>query len=275
MVRVFTGEVDLVEQSTESALVTASDGLAKLARLDVEVAYEEVRTSFIVTDLLDRAGLPAGEIEQGPSFSSYLIHRGPRGLRHLRRLAELCGANIFTDGTGMVHFACPKQGGPDHRLQYGQNILSIDIWEPETLNDGVVVWGEGAAGTRGLEKAHWLATDLTDLKGQASIGPAGDVAPGASGDNPLVLRIGAVRSRERAQDLAEAWASALSARRVRGRLEVLGDPSIRPGDLVAVQGLPSEQWGELGDRISRSPLKVRRLRHNLDATKGLYTTLEF
>ncbi len=272
---VFSGQVDEVSQSAASMRVIATDDLTKLARLDVEVCYEEVSVDFIVRDLLDRAGAKPGTIEQGPTFPAFALHRGPRAYRYLQHLAELCGVELYSDGAGAVHFSAPRTGPPDHRFRYGKDVRAFSLTAAPSVYDGVVEWGEGAASRHGPERSHWLAKDLSSTNGTAAISPIGAVIPGKKGEHSLVASDGAIRSLEDAQALAEARAKAIASRPIRGYLEVLGAPAVQIGYLVAIEGLPSAQFGHLTvSRLSQS-LRVRRLRHTLRQETGYITRFEF
>ena len=174
-----------------------------------------------------------------------------------------------------MHFSPAREGSADHEFHYGQNILSIDLWSAPISHDGVVVWGEGAASKSGAEKAHWLVTDLASVSGKASFDSAGTVSSGATGDNPLVIRDGSIRTGDAAQSLAEARAKAMAGRIARGRLQVFGSPQVQPGDLVAIQDLPREHWGAKAQQVSSQPLRVRRVQHVLERGKGFFTVIEF
>jgi len=267
---VFTGEVQQVTRTAVALKVTAVDGLAKLARTDVEAAYEGKTAGAIVKDVLSQAGVDAGTVHDGPTFSSYLLHRGPRALRHLQRLAELCGADLYTDGDGKICFATPEEEGAEHTFKYGEHILQLSLERTPPAFDSVVVWGEGAASAKGAGKEHWLISDLSSVSGKAAIGERGVVTAGQEGDRPLQVLDGAVRSGEAAQEIARGRAASAASRAVRGYLAVLGEPSVIPGDRVVIENLPAGRPAPSGP-----PLRVRRVRHTLEAPGGFVTRMEF
>lgn len=266
---VFTGEVQQVTRTAVSLRVTAVDGLAKLARTDVESAYEGKTAGAIVKDVLSQAGASAGTVHDGPTFASYALHRGPRALRHLQRLAELCGADLYADGDGKVCFTTPDEAGAEHSLKYGEHILQLSLEDAPPAFDSVVVWGEGAASAKGAGKEHWLISDLSSVSGKAAAGERGTVMAGQEGDRPLQVVDGAVRSGEAAQEVARGRAAAIASRAVRGFLVVLGDPTIAPGDTVAIESLPAERPAPAGPSM-----RVRRVRHTLEASGGFVTRVE-
>jgi len=86
-------------------------------------------------------------------------YRGPRALRHLQALAELCGTDLYTDGQGRAHFAAPRTGGTtEQSFRYGDNILTLDLQVTPPAYDSVEVWGEGAASSQGADKYYWLVS---------------------------------------------------------------------------------------------------------------------
>jgi len=267
---VFTGEVQEVTRTATALRVAAVDALARLARFDVEAAYEAKTAGDIVKDVLSRAGVDPGTVHDGPTFPAYVLHKGPRALRHLRRLAELCGADLYADAEGKVCFATPDEQGAEHTFRYGEHILQLSLEDAPPAFDSAVVWGEGAASAQGAGKEHWLVSDLSSVSGKAAIGQGGAVAAGQEGERPLHVVDGAIRSGEAAQEIARARAAAVASRAVRGFLRVLGEPAVAPGDLVTIEDLPAEQPAP-----SRPPLRVRRVRHTLDAPGGFVTRMEF
>lgn len=261
-VTVFTGVVMETKASPETALVVGADALAKLAQLDVSGAYEQTSAGSIVSELVRKAGATAGTVEDGPTFPSYVLHRGPRALRHIQRLAEQCGFDVFTDGEGQVHFAAPKQGGPDHTFAYRSQVLRIELRNTPPAYEGVTVWGEGAASTQGSEKSHWLIADLSSVSGSA-------------GEDGLAreVRDGAVRTGDDASTRAEAHMKTLASRPLRGFAEVIGYPSVKPGERVQFNDIPATH--AVHALASNKVLRVRSVRHTLSARAGFVTRMEF
>jgi hypothetical protein len=106
------------------------------------------------------------------------------------------------------------------------------------------------------------------VSGKASVGEGGSVTPGQEGERPRLVLDGALRSGEAAKAVAEARAAAVAARAVRGFMQVLGAPGVKPGDTVVVGALP-------GNGASPGPLRVRRVRHRLDSRVGFVTRVDF
>ncbi|NOK17276.1 hypothetical protein HMI50_09585 [Corallococcus carmarthensis] len=270
---VFTGEVQETRASSDTTLVVGVDGLTKLARLDLDGAYEQMSAGAIAKELVQKAGATAGTIEDGPKFSSYVLHRGPRALHHLQRLAEQCGFDVYTDGDGKVHFAAPKPGGADHAFTYAEQVLRTGLQQVATAVDGLQVWGEGAASTQGSDKAHWLAKDLAPVSGKASMDGMFTVKPASAGKLMREVRDGAMRTGEDAATQARARMTLLASRPLRGFVEVLGSPKVKPGDRVKLDAIPTAH--PVNALASGKVLRVRTVRHVLSMKTGFVTRMEF
>ncbi len=271
---VFTGEVVTVGVTAGEVRIDAGDGLGRLGRLEFDEVFEKQTAGKIARALLDAAGLSPGTVADGPSFPSYVLHRGPRALAHLQRLADQCGVDVFTDGAGKVHFAGPKEKGKQHTFRAREHVLAVQLQRCTAAYDGVVVWGEGAASKKGEAKAHWLADDLASVSGKAAVGDDGTAKKGSAGQRPRSVLDGAVRTGQVAGDVAAARALALASRRVRGHLDVLGAPSVAPGDLVKLENF-TDGLAAIADLAGADGLRVRQVCHTLDAARGLVTRLEF
>jgi hypothetical protein len=272
--QVFKGEVEAVETTATSQRIMGSDGLVKLARLDLAEAYENVNVDFIVKDLMQRAGVEPGLVKKGPKLPSLVLFRGPRALRHIRKLAELCGVDLFTDGTGRAHFLGPDQAGEKRTFQYGENVVALKLKKIPPVNDGVEVWGEGAASSKGAEKYYWLPADLSGVQGKAALGTDGSVSTGKSGQQPTQFCSGALRSGDAAGAAAEARMKLVAGRLVQGHIKVFGSPAVMPGDLIDVEGLPAHHGATAVFEGGKS-LRVRRVRHLLDMQAGFITRMDF
>jgi hypothetical protein len=230
-----------------------------------------VDLDFIVKDLLQQSGQAVGTVSSGPKLSVYLLHRGVRALRHILKLAKLCGADLYTDGEGKVHFTTPRKGPADHRFSYGATVLDLDLSRTRPVFDGVILWGEGAASSKGADKAHWLTTDLAGVGAKTALDEAGETVGGKAGKHPIQITDGAVRSGETAQACADGRMAAMAARAVQGQLTVSGSPTVTPGDLVQLDDLPKDHTSILGGHL----LRVRTVRHTLDRRRGFLTRMLF
>ena len=269
---VFTGRVEGMDATATGQRITAFDGIARLARLDVEQAYENVTLDYIVKDLMQQAQVDAGTLIKGPKVPNCVLFRGPRALGHIRRLAALYGVDLYTDGDGKVHLTGPETDGAEHVFTYGEDVLALNLERVPPAHDGVEVWGEGAASSMGAEKYYWLPTDLASVSAKAAVSSDGSVSEGSAGTNPRRVVAGLLRSGEAVQSCAEGKMTALAARLTRGNIEVFGAPAVQPGDRVKLAKLPPDH--ATAD-AAHSGLRVRRVHHHLSVQRGFITRLGF
>jgi hypothetical protein len=272
---VFTGEVVTVAATADEVRIDAGDGLSKLGRLEFEEVFEKQTAGKIARALLDAGGLTAGTVADGPSFPSYVLHRGPRALAHLQRLAEQCGVDVFTDGAGKVHFAGPQQKGKQHTFKAREHVLAMTLAQSTPTRDGVVVWGEGAASKQGEAKSHWLADDLASRvrqgrrrrrrhreEGQRRPAPAQRVRRGRA------HRSG--RRRPRGPPARSPSRLAASA----GTSTCSAPPAVAPGDTIKFENF-SDGMAAIAAIAGADGLRVRQVTHTLGAAAGFVTRLEF
>jgi len=273
LLTVFSGEVTDLWSGSEVQVIEASDGLLKLARLDVESAFEEVNVDFIVKELLNEVDIPSGQIEKGPKLASYVIRRGPRAFHHIKRLAELCGADFFTDGEGKAHFVTSVQSGTSHDFKYGESIIELKLHQMPDIHDAIQVWGDGAASSQGADKYYWLPCELDSVAGEAAL-VNGSLQSNLSGERTRQYKNGAIRSGEAATIAADGYINRLVNRRVRGSMLVFSAPSVMPADMVNIQSLPDGHL--LRSVLSvEEGMRVRSVSHRLDKTHGFVTRMEF
>lgn len=268
---VFSGEVDSVRTTALGVTVSAGDALARLANTFAAGTYEALPPGPIVRDLLDQAGVAVGAIDDGPHLGSHVLFPGLSLLDHLQRLAALCGASLFADGEGALHFIAADTVGATHSFRFGADVLALDLAHAPTTRSGVDVWGEGAAGTQGEAKAHWLPDALDGVAGRADLDGAPVFASPAVMRRSFV-RDGSLRTGNAAAEAARGRAAAL-ARPLCGTLDVPGAPRVAPGDLVELTGLPESH--PLHALLAAGRLRVRRVRHRLDTARGFTTRMEF
>lgn len=270
--RVFTGEVDHVGSSPTYWRLHAHDGLPRLARLDPEQVWRDTTADVVIKELLAVAGIEVGEVCGGPPLRVFTALKGPRGLRIVEGLLARMGAELFIDGDGKAIVATPKTGAAAHTLRWGEDLLDLQIARCPPALPGVEVRGEGASDAHGASKGHWIPKDVSGLVGRAAIDGEGAVVAGAAGQRGFTVVDGALGTAQACKTVAEAQARLLAARPLRGELVALGRPELRPGERVAIAGLPAEH--ALAAVLAGASLRARRVIHRFDATTGFTTRVE-
>lgn len=267
---VFTGEIEAVHAGESWVRVVASDARARLACTYVFGTYEAQGPGKIVRDLLGQAEVDVGAAADGPELASYVVFPQLSVLRHVERLAELMGADVFVAADGKLNLVAGDKTGASVDFGYGAGLLSAALEHAPGVREGVEVWGEGAASSKGSDKAHWLPEDLGGVKGKATVADARSFT--SAGPRTAFVQDGALRTGSAAGDAATGRAAALS-RPLRGVLEVSGTASVAPTDVVTISALPDGH--PLAALLEQGSLRVRRVRHQLDTARGFTTRLEF
>jgi len=237
---VWTGEVT---GTAAGADAVALDGLAAtvaLSRQRVSQTFLNQSVADIVRGLAQ--GAQVDQVGGDTNLAAYSVDDRRSVWSHLLELARLVGADVGASPTGALRFVPVRSGTPDLRLRYGADVLS---WRTGTAAEppAPTVAAYGAASEAGADQWHWLRR------------------PPAHGGQ----LVAALRTTDAAETMARALADRVARAKVRGQFRIVGRPSVRPGDLVAVADLPSGDPGTL---------RVRRVEHVLDARHGFVTTLE-
>jgi len=245
---VWSGEVTGVAAGADGVVLDGLAATVALSRQRVSQTFLDRSLADVVRDLAAAAGAEIDEVQGDTRLPAYAIDDRRPVWEHLADLARLFGADLGASPAGALRFVPARSGIADWTLRFGADLLA---WSGGAgkAPEAPAVAAHGAASEAGAEQWHWL------LRSPAAAG-AGSSAP---------LRIpGVVRT----QDAAAAAGRALAQRAARaawaGRFETTGRPAVRPGDLVAVAGLPAGDPGTL---------RVRSVAHRLDGRHGFRTTL--
>ncbi len=270
--QIFAGHVLGFETTENEIVVHAADGLAKLAKLEVQGVYENKTAGAITKEILQKAGLQPGTVEDGPKFSQYILRRGPRAMRHIEDLAARAGFSLFADPRGKIHFAAPKTESADHTLEFAVHVLTAQLRAEAPALDSVVVWGEGA-GEKGDDKEHWLTTKLSGLTGKAAIDDKLAVKANQEGKYPRTVHDGTVRTSADAKAQAKARMTVLASRLLHGFIETLGNAKVEPGQSIKIDKIPDKH--PLHALAADKVLHVRRVQQAFSARRGFVTRMEF
>ena len=229
---VFTGEVDEVGPGPLGVRVYGLAASVALSRKRVSRAYSEMSASDIVRDLAEDVTL--GEVDASTSFSAYAVDARRTVWRHLWALAEVVGAEVGSDADGALRFVPPRTAGTDATLRRGAELLAWQVG-PARSPEPLPIVAHGAASEAGTW--HWLRRD-----------------PGAG--DPAVV-VGAFAQREAADAANEARAAQAARAAIRGTLLAVGDPTVRAGSLLELDGLDVPEL-----------VRAREVVHELDGERG-------
>ncbi|HEX4964780.1 MAG TPA: hypothetical protein VF173_28465 [Thermoanaerobaculia bacterium] len=252
---VWAGELTAVAAGADGTVLDGLAGTAVLSRQRVSQSYLDRSVADVVRDLA--SGAEIDEVAGDAHLPAYSVDDRRPVWDHLLALARLTGADVGASPAGALRFVPPKTGVADWRLRYGADVLS---WSGGAARrprgeELPAVAAYGAASEAGAEQWHWILRSPTAA--MPGIGGLG----GAAG--PLRV-VAALRTRAAAGEMGQALSQRAARASFAGRLTIVGRPAVRPGDLIAVSGLPAGDPGTL---------RVRALTHRLDGRAGFVTTL--
>lgn len=240
---VWAGEVTHVLAGPDGTLVEGLATTVALSRARRSQTYVSQSVGDIVRDLA--SDVDVDEVEGTLQLDAYSVDDRRSLWAHLLELAALTGSDVGASAEGGLRFVPVRPGVAEVDLRYGADLLAWRLG-PSHEPAAPAVVASGAASDSGSDKWHWLQREP---------------ASGASGPARVVP---AFRTRDAADQLAQALADRAARAGLQGQLTVTGRPEVRPGTRVAVKDLPSGDPG---------PLRVLSVAHVLDARAGFTTTL--
>lgn len=237
---VWSGEITGTAAGADAVALDGLEGTVALSRQRVSQAYLNQSVADIVRDLAGSAAVD--EVSGATTLPAYFVDDRRSVWAHLLELARIVDADVSASPAGGLRFVPARTGTPDHRLRHGAEVLG---WWTGAASEppAAAVAAYGAASEAGGEQWHWI---------RRPSGPGGQF-------------VAALRTKDAAEAMARALSNRAARAAVRGRFRIVGRPSVRPGDLLAVADLPTGDPGAL---------RVRSLEHVLDARQGFVTTLE-
>jgi phage protein D len=253
---VFAGVVDTVNADLLRRRVTVTSGAHALTRLFIDQNYEGQTAGAIVKDLAGRVNLPTATVDDGITFPVYNVDSRRNALEHIRELAELSGVDAYVDSDGSLVFQAFTTGRTIHDLDYGVQILWLEVDREGEGDVTVKAFGESPTGSAGSDAWGWLTKNFSP-----SVGTAG------TGARTIVLEDSALRTAQAAATAASARLRAIERRAVTGRVEIPGDPDVKLGDAVRLQNVPNPGFNDV--------YQVRRVVHRVTKEAGFTTTVGF
>jgi len=277
---VFTGTVAVLRPGLEGVEVLALGTVGELLNLRTAAVYEGQSAGDIARDLLGRAGLTAGTVDDGPVLPRYAVDGRLSAYAHVKGLADRLGFELYADaqGSGMFHALGPAAGldsgaggalsgalssasagaagAGGETYRFGAHLLDVTATREPAAWGTVDVGGESPMSGQGDRTSHWLTVDDSDYRGSAG-----------SGDPHLTLLDPAARTK----DLADRFAAGrlALARRTANQVwvSVLGRPTVDLGADGSAADVPDALAGGEG--------YVRALRHRFGPDTGFVTDLRF
>jgi hypothetical protein len=250
--------------------------MQRLLKLRTSTWYDGQSAGSIARDLIEQAGLEAGEVDDGPTLPRFAVDRRQNGFAHLKQLANRLGFELYSkrDGTIVFHglgdaagldaaggllgaaagAASSLLGGGSPGYQFGQHLLQGRAHRHPPAWSHVVIGGESPMSGQGESTAHWLTVNDADYRGEAG------------SDDPTLLIMDPVA---RTKDIADRFASGMLAKAARTAhqvaIRVLGTPQVELGDTIEIGGVE--------DVLVNGTGYIRAIHHHFDVERGFVTDL--
>jgi hypothetical protein len=239
----WSGEAVAVEQMPDAVVITGLASTVALSRTRVSQTYLDQSVVDIVRDLA--SSVDTDEVQGDLDLPAYTVDDRRPVWNHLLDLASLAGAELGASASGALRFVPVPAGSAEFTLRYGADVLD---WHAATnaVPDSPAVAAYGAASEAGAEQWHWILS-----------------SPAPQGSGPFIRIEAAVRTRDAASALAQAFSSRAARTGAYGHIGLVGRADIRPGSLVAISGLDNDP----------GTLHVLAVDHLLDPRVGFVTTL--
>jgi len=239
---VLSGEVSSVKQTPAGIQIDAISATAVLNRTRKSQVYLSSSVADIINDLA--SGISVDEVQGDLQLEAYSVDTRRTAWGHMLDLALLCGSSVSASASGGLRFVPVRSGSADHTFRHGADVLGWQVFSAKPFDPpGVAPYG--AASEQGSSRWHWVLHD-----------PVGEGA----GQSRIV---GAFHTRDAADQLQSALKDGAARSGARGRLQIVGDATVRPGELVEIGDFPGNDPGTL---------RVLEVRHDLNAS-GFVTTL--
>jgi phage protein D len=190
--------------------------LHDMMRVTESASWDERTDSDVAEEVASAYDFAEVDVEDTGTTHRKIIQDAESDYRFLKRLADRNGFELFA-ARDAFRFRAPKyDADPVLTLRYGESLHSF---ASELSNASQV-------GT--VEVRHWDPKRKAEIVGVAE----GDEAQGGK----TVLRV-PVRSREEAEQVAEATLDRVAAGLLQGTGEIVGVPEISVGETVRIEGL--------------------------------------
>lgn len=195
--------------------------------------YQNATAGDIAQKVAHRAGLDVGEIANDGGVQDFVQQNNETDWQFLWRLAQRVGAEVVVIGR-TLHFRASGGGAhrPPHNMRWGEDLIDF---RPRLTGvqqvDDVVVTGWDPAKKEVIEAtARADAIDTTIGTGRPSV-------VGALSGGTIRMATNPVASREEAEALAKSVADRVGNAYLEASGEARGNPKLRAGTTVKVDGL--------------------------------------
>ena len=243
-VDVWSGTLTSVERTPTLLVVIGHAPTAALTSERKANTYLAQTLGDIVRDLAGSVTIDALDADADVPYYAVDQRRAVWG--HLLDLASLSGHEVTCSPTGGLRFQPVSALPSTTRFRFGAELLGWGA-DPQTRLTPPTFAAHGSASESGSDKWHWLNPDPTSGSGGAQV-------------------IGGFHARAQAEALTTAVAERATRAALTGDVELVGQPTLRVGDVFTLSDLPT---GDVG------PVRAVGVVHTLDGRRGFRTLAHF
>ncbi len=244
---VMTAEVLSVESSFGEITLTGRTGMQTLATTRINQVYEKQTLNQIVSDLGQQAGVRVGTVDTGSTYQYLVAHESKSVLRTILELARREAMDVWMDSDNKLTVTAFSKTAADHVFRHGAEILGLALDASDPTADHVRVHGESPSSSSGSDTWHWLVKDLSPFRGDSG-----------QGLRARGFQDGAVRTKDLAGSAAAARLGSIRDASTVGRVKVLGNPQVKPGEAIEIKGAPRPELNGLFKATSVGHLFSKR-----------------
>jgi phage protein D len=221
---------------TPALTVLAEDRLQDLRMTRRTRTFENLSDEDILRQIASQHSLqPTIELDGASTQHRVLAQVNQSDLAFLRERAQVLGAELWVDGTTLYAKARSRRGNPEVRLTYGTNLIEFTVLADlahQRTSLTVAGWDPGAKDAVTHEAANQA---VSSEAGGGQTGP--QILQSKLGERKEQLVHLTPASDREARALAEAAFRRIARRFVTGVGVTDGDPRLRVGATVNMQGL--------------------------------------
>ncbi|MFI0486252.1 VgrG-related protein [Actinomadura sp. 9N215] len=244
----FTGEVTALEVDSDRTgkytVVRGHDQGHRLLRNRRVMGYKEMTASDIARKLASQNGLKVDRIDRTPMKYDMITQANVTDWEFLTRLAQENGVELYFSPEGKFRYVKPKpaSGAPgkgvkaesnSYVLEFGANLLRIRAGVTASDQTSTVQ----VRGWDPKRKREFAEMAEAAVSPELSIGLTGSAVTKAFGKAELVETGVPYETQAQARGAAKALAADVGSALAELEAEVHGDPKLRPGLPVAVNGV--------------------------------------
>ncbi|MBD2867586.1 phage late control D family protein [Paenibacillus arenilitoris] len=249
--------VDFPSDGSPTIVVTAMDRSFLLMKSSHSKVWNQMKDTDVVRQIAGDYGLSA-EIDDTTVTKKTIEQIGISDYHFIRSLAIDNDRLFYVEGS-KLYFKKPKTSGdPLISLKYGQSLMRFTL-QVDGSSQASQVKVRGYDVDK-MEAVEHVASSVTIIGSRPKSGPS--VASQLSSKKVEIVYTQAA-SVDEATALAKAMLERLSRELVAGSGMSIGMPEFKPGELIKIEGLGSDNLDQL--------MRLTKIVHRLDAEDG-YTT---